>query len=62
MKRVGGLSRLRKPNKVMWKQCQMGKMTKSSFKRNTYNFDDISELFHTDLGGPIGVKIYYDDK
>lgn len=62
IERVRGLPRLRKPDKVMCKQYQMGKMTKSSFKRKTYSFDDILELVHTDLCGPIRVQSYYVDK
>ena len=62
MERARVLPRLRKPNKVICKQCQMGKMTKSSFKRKTYSYNDILELVHTNLCGPIGVKSYYSDK
>lgn len=62
MKRVRILPRLRKLDKAMCKQCQMGKMTKSSFKSKTYYFDDILELVHTNLCCPIGVKSYYGDK
>ena len=36
-------------------------MKKSSFKSNTYSFDDILELVHTYLCGLIGQK-YYGDK
>lgn len=46
----------------MYKQCQMGKMIKSSFKSKTYCYDDILELVHTYLCGPIIVKCYYGDK
>ena len=59
MKRVRGLPRLRKLDKLMYKQCQMGKMTKSSFKRKTYSFGDILEVVRIHLCGPIGVKVYY---
>ena len=62
MKRVRGLPRLSKPNKVTCKQCQMGKMAKSSFKSKTYSSYDILELVHTNLCGPIGVQSYYSDK
>ena len=37
-------------------------MTNSSFKSKTYTYNDILDLIHTNLCGPIGVKIYYDDK
>ena len=47
---------------AMCKQCQLGKMTKSSFKRKKYSFDDILEFVHTDLCGPIGVQSYHGEK
>lgn len=62
MKRVRGLQRLRKPNNVMCKQCQLGKMAKSSFKSKTYSSNDILELVHIDLCGPIEVQSYCGDK
>ena len=31
MKKVRGFSKLKKPDNVICKQCQLGKMTKSSF-------------------------------
>jgi hypothetical protein len=62
MKRVGGLPKLKKPDNVICKQCQLGKMTKSSFKSKTHNSKDILELVHTDLCGPIDVQSYKHDK
>ena len=38
------------------------KNEKSGFKTKTYTFDDILELVHTDLCGPIGKKRYCGDK
>lgn len=46
----------------MCKQCQMEKITKYSFKRKKYPSDDILELVHTDLCGPIIVQCYYGSK
>ena len=46
----------------MCKQCQLGKMTKSSFKSKTYTSKEILELVHTDLCGPIKVQSYKGDK
>ena len=44
MKKVRGFQKLKKSDNAMCKQCQLGKMTKSSFKRKTYissdSFDD----------------------
>ena len=47
---------------MLCKQCQLGKMTKSSFKSNTYTTNDILELVHIDLCGPISVKSYPGDQ
>lgn len=62
MKRVRGLPRLRNPDKVICKKSEMGKMKKSSFKRKNYCSNDILELVHTHLWGPIGVQSYYGNK
>ena len=62
MKKVRGFPKLKKPNNVKCKQCQLGKMIKSSFKRKTYTFKEILEIVHTDLCGPIEVKSYKGDK
>lgn len=62
MKRVRVFPRLKKSDNDMCLQCQLGKMTKSSFKRKTYSSNNILELVHTDLYGPIGVQIYCGDK
>ena len=62
MKKVRGFPKLKKPDNAMYKQCQMGKMKKSSFKSKTYTANDILELVHTNLCGPIGVQSYYGDQ
>ena len=62
MKKVRGLPRLSKLDNVMCKQCQIGKMTKSSFKRKIFTSNDILQLVHTNLFGPIEVKSYCSDK
>ena len=62
MKKVKGIPKLKKPNNIMCKQCQLGKMTKSSFKIKTYMSTNILECVHTDLCRPIGVQSYYGDK
>ena len=53
---------MNKHDNSMCKQCQLGKMTNSSFKSKKYSSDDIQELVHTDLCGPIGVQSYCGDK
>lgn len=62
MKIIRAFPRLKKPDNVVCKQFQLGKMTKSIFKRKTYSSDDTLELVHTDLCGPIRVKTYCGDK
>ena len=44
------------------KNCQIGKMGKTSFKRKNYDFEEVLELVHTDLCRPIGTKCYSGDK
>lgn len=51
-KKVRGLPRLKKPDNVMCKQFQLGKMKIFSFKRKNYDFEVILSLVHTDLYGP----------
>ena len=46
----------------MCKNCQIGKMGKTSFKRKNYHFEEVLELVHIDLCGPIGTKSYSGDK
>ena len=58
MKKVRRLPKLKKPDNTMCKQCQLGKMTKSSFKRKTYTSNEVLELVHIDLCGPIEVQSY----
>ena len=48
-KKVRGLPRLKKPENVMCKECQLGKMTKSSFKRKSFTSENILDLVHTNL-------------
>ena len=37
-------------------------MGKKSFKRKNYNFEEVLELVHTYLCGPIGIQSYCGDK
>ena len=55
MKKVRGFPKLKKSNNVIYKQCQLGKMTKSSFKRKTYTSKEVLEIVHTNLCGTIEV-------
>ena len=56
MRKVRGLPKLKKFNNIMCKQCQLGKMTKSSFKSIAYTSKEILEIVHIDLCGPIKCK------
>lgn len=42
-------------------QCQIDKMSKISFKTKSYNFEEVLELVHTYLCGPICVESYCGD-
>ena len=62
MKKVRGLPKLKKPDNPMCNQCQLRKMTKSTFKRKAYTYNELLDLVHTDLYGHIEVQSYKDDK
>ena len=62
MKRVRGLPKLKKPDNIICKQCQLGKITKTSFKSKTHTSKGILEIVHTNLYGPIDVRRYKGDK
>lgn len=40
------------------KNCQIGKMGKTSFKSKNYYSKEVLELVQTNLSGPIGIEIY----
>ena len=56
MKKVRGLPKLKKPNNVMCKQCQLGKVTKESVKSKNHTSKGVLEIFHTNLCGTIEVQ------
>ena len=62
MRKFRGFPKLKKPDNMMCKQCQLGKMTKSSFKSKTYTSKGILEILHIDLCGPTKVQSYRGDK
>ena len=62
MRKIRGLPKLKKPNNIMCKQCQLGKMRRSSFKSKTHTFKGILEIIHIDLCGKIEVQSYKGDK
>lgn len=53
---------LHKLENVMCKQCQLGKMTTSSFLNKTHTSNDILKLVRTDLCGPMRVERYDRDR
>ena len=62
MRRVIGLPKLKEPNNIVCKQCQLHKITKSSNKRNTHTSKEVTDIIHIYLCGPINVKSYIGDK
>ena len=60
--KVRGISCLKKPDVGLCKNCQIGKMGKTSFKSKNYQSEDILEIVHTNLCGPIGVESYSGEK
>ena len=61
-RKVRGIPSLKKPDVGLCKNCQIGKMGKTSFKRKNYQFEDNLEIVHTDLCRPIGIEIYSGEK
>lgn len=55
-KRVRSIPYQKKTKMGICKQCQIGKMNKISFRSKSYNFEEVLELVHIDLCGPIGVE------
>ena len=62
LKRVRGIPKLRKPDIGMCKNFQIGKMGKTSFKSKNYYFEEVLELVHSYLCGPIGIERYSGEK
>ena len=61
-RKVRCFPKLNKPGNTMYKQYQLGKMTKSRFKSKAYTSKRILEIVHTELCGPIEVQSYNGDK
>ena len=62
MRKLRGFPKLKRHENIICKQCQLGKMTRSSFKSKTYTSKGILEIVHTNLCGPIDVQSYKGDK
>ena len=54
-KRVRGIPSLKKPDVALCKNCQIGKMGKTSFKSKNHQSEDVLEIVHTELCGLIGI-------
>ena len=61
-RKVRGIPNLKKPDIGLCKNCQIGKMGKTSFKSKNYQSEDILKIVYTDLCGPIGVESYTGEK
>ena len=61
-KKVRGIPSLRKPDMGICKKCQISKMDKTSFKSKNYHSEEVLDLVHTDLCGPIGIEKYNGNK
>ena len=61
-RKVRGIPSLKKPDVGLCKNCQIGKMGKTSFKSKNYQSEDVLEIVHTDLCRPIGIQSYSGEK
>lgn len=61
-KTVRGLPQLDKPVNALCKECQLGKMTSSTFKRKSFSAEHLLDLVHTELCGPIRTKHIQGDR
>ena len=52
---------MRKPDMGLCKNCQNGKMGKTSLKRKNYNSKEVLDLVHKNLCGPTGIESYSRD-
>lgn len=57
-----GLPQLVKQDSVICKDCQISKMTSISFKSKNGIFENVLDLVHTNLCGPMRTKSYYGDR
>ena len=62
MRKLRGLPKLKKPNNVICKHCQLDKMAKSCFKSKNHTCNEILELVHIDLCETITPQSYYGAK
>ena len=60
-KSVRGIPSLRKPNMGLSKNCEIGKIGKTTIKGKKYHSEEVLELVHKELCGPIEVESYNGD-
>ena len=61
-RKVRGVLSLKKLDVGLYKNCQIGKMGKTSFNSKNYQSKYVLEIVHTDLCGPIGIERYSGEK
>lgn len=59
---VIGLPQLDKLVNALCKECQLGKMTSSTFKRKSFSVEHLLDLVHIDLCGPIRTRSIQGDR
>lgn len=59
---VRGLPMLRKPKNSLCRECQLGKMSSSTFKGKSFIADNLVDLVHTDLCGPMKTRSVLGDR
>lgn len=62
IKAVRGLLVLSKPENTLCKECQLGKMSSSTFKGKPFTIENLLDLVHTDLCGPMKTRSVKGDR
>lgn len=62
IKAVRGLPMLSKPENPLCREFQMGKMSSSTFKGKSFTADNLLDLVHTDLCGPLKTRSVQRDR
>ena len=62
IKAVRGLPVLRKLDNTLCRECQLGKMSSSTFKGKSFTAANLLDLVHTDLCGPMKTRSVQSDR
>lgn len=62
IKTVRGLPLLNKPENALYKECQLGKMSSSTLKGKSFLVENLLDLVHTDLCGPMKTRSIQGDQ